>query len=154
MEFIYILIPISLIIMMVYIMYKEKDIIKFNNLKLPNKPCLKGKYIKGLDYKSGNMYLTLDNDVIKMAIENKEGIFFEDIKNVKEIKVNIKPFNYIKETTSSYEPNYSKTNDRSTGNFSYRNKVIVLKSYELNIITNDKNIELIVFKDPNKFFGR
>ena len=32
MEFIYILIPISLIIMMVYIMYKEKDIIKFNNL--------------------------------------------------------------------------------------------------------------------------
>lgn len=154
MEFIYIFIPISLIIMMVYIMYKEKDIIKFNNLKLPNKPCLKGKYIKGLDYKSGNMYLTLDNDVIKMAIENKEGIFYEDIKNVKEIKVNIKPFNYIKETASSYEPNYSKTNDRSTGKFSYRNKVIVLKSYELNIITNDKNIELIVFKDPNKFFGR
>ena len=100
------------------------------------------------------MYLTLDNDVIKMAIENKEGIFYEDIKNVKEIKVNIKPFNYIKETASSYEPNYSKTNDRSTGNFSYRNKVIVLKSYELNIITNDKNIELMVFKDPNKFFGR
>ena len=33
-EFIYIFIPIFFIIIMIYVMYKEKDIIKFNNLKL------------------------------------------------------------------------------------------------------------------------
>ena len=75
MEFIFLILPIVLIIMIVYLMYKEKDIIKFKNLKLPNTPYLKGKYITGLDYKSGNMYLTLDKDNIKIAIENKDGIF-------------------------------------------------------------------------------
>lgn len=154
MEFIFSIIPIVLIIMIIYLMYKEKDIIKFKNLKLPNTSYLKGKYITGLEYKSGNMYLTLEKGIIKIAIENKDGIFYEDIPNVKDIKVNIKPFNYVKEVTTDYEPNYAKTNGRSTGNFSYKNKVIVLKSYELSIITNDKVIELIVFKDPNKFFGR
>ena len=154
MEFIFLILPIVLIIMIIYLMYKEKDIIKFKNLKLPNTPYLKGKYITGLDYKSGNMYLTLDKDNIKIAIENKDGIFSEDITNVKEIKVNIKPFNYVKEVATDYEPNHTKTNGRSTGDFSYKNKVIVLKSYELSIITKSKVIELIVFKDPNKFFGR
>ena len=154
MEFIFLILPIVLIIMIVYLMYKEKDIIKFKNLELPNTPYLKGKYITGLDYKSGNMYLTLDKDNIKIAIENKDGIFYEEITNVKEIKVNIKPFNYVKEVAADYEPNHTKTNGRNTGDFSYKNKVIVLKSYELSIITNNKVIELIVFKDPNKFFGR
>lgn len=154
MEFIYILIPISLTLMMIYIMYKEKDIIKFNNLKLPKKEYLKGKYISGLDYKSGNMYLTFDNDILGIGIENKDGIFYDKINDIKEIKINIKPYNYVKEVATSYEPNYNKTNGRSTGDFSHRNKVTVLKSYELNIITKDKNINLIVFKDPNNFFRR
>ena len=47
-----------------------------------------------------------------------------------------------------------KTVCTARGDFSYKKKVIVLKSYELSIITNNKVIELIVFKDPNKFFGR
>ena len=55
---------------------------------------------------------------------------------------------------SDYEPNLSKTNGRRTGSVEHRNKVTVLKSYELNIITKDKNINLIVFKDPNIFFRR
>ena len=139
-EFIYIFIPIFLIIIMIYIMYKEKDIIKFNNLKLPKTKYLKGKYISGLNYKSG--------------IENNDGIFYDKIYDIKEIKINIKPYNYIKMVQSDYEPNLSKTNGRSTGSVEHRNKVTVLKSYELNIITKDKNINLIVFKDPNIFFRR
>ena len=79
----------------------------------------------------------------------------KQIKNdIKEIKINIKPYNYIKMVQSDYEPNLSKTNGRSTGSVEHRNKVTVLKSYELNIITKDKNINLIVFKDPNIFFRR
>ena len=138
-EFIYIFIPIFLIIIMIYIMYKEKDIIKFNNLKLPKTKYLKGKYISGLNYKSGNMYLTFDKDILSIGIENNDGIFYD---------------NYIKMVQSDYEPNLSKTNGRSTGSVEHRNKVTVLKSYELNIITKDKNINLIVFKDPNIFFRR
>lgn len=153
-EFIYIFIPIFLIIMMIYIMYKEKDIIKFNNLKLPKTKYLKGKYISGLNYKSGNMYLTFDKDILGIGIENNDGIFYDKINDIKEIKINIKPYNYVKEVATSYEPDYSKTNGRSTGDFSHRNKVTVLKSYELNIITKDKNVNLIVFKDPNIFFRR
>ena len=180
-EFIYIFIPIFLIIIMIYIMYKEKDIIKFNNLKLPKTEYLKGKYISGLNYKSGNheiliygfgsdgmvsvskdiikiigsnMYLTFDKDILSIGIENNDGIFYDKINDIKEIKINIKPYNYIKMVQSDYEPNLSKTNGRSTGSVEHRNKVTVLKSYELNIITKDKNINLIVFKDPNIFFRR
>ena len=140
-EFIYIFIPIFLIIIMIYIMYKEKDIIKFNNLKLPKTEYLKGKYISGLDYKSGNMYLTFDKDILSIGIENNDGIFYDKINDIKEFQ-------------SDYEPNLSKTNGRSTGSIEHRNKVTVLKSYELNIITKNKNINLIVFKDPNIFFRR
>ena len=153
-EFIYIFIPIFLIIIMIYIMYKEKDIIKFNNLKLPKTEYLKGKYISCLNYKSGNMYLTFDKDILSIGIENNDGIFYDKINDIKEIKINIKPYNYIKMVQSDYEPNLSKTNGRSTGSVEHRNKVTVLKSYELNIITKDKNINLIVFKDPNIFFRR
>lgn len=153
-EFIYIFVPIFLIIIMIYIMYKEKDIIKFNNLKLPKTEYLKGKYISGLNYKSGNMYLTFDKDILNIGIENNDGIFYDKINDIKEIKINIKPYNYIKMVQSDYEPNLSKTNGRSTGSVEHRNKVTVLKSYELNIITKDKNINLIVFKDPNIFFRR
>lgn len=153
-EFIYIFVPIFLIIIMIYIMYKEKDIIKFNNLKLPKTEYLKGKYISGLNYKNGNMYLTFDKDILSIGIENNDGIFYDKINDIKEIKINIKPYNYIKMVQSDYEPNLSKTNGRSTGSVEHRNKVTVLKSYELNIITKDKNINLIVFKDPNIFFRR
>ena len=153
-EFIYIFIPIFLIIIMIYIMYKEKDIIKFNNLKLPKTKYLKEKYISGLNDKSGNMYLTFDKDILSIGIENNDGIFYDKINDIKEIKINIKPYNYIKMVQSDYEPNLSKTNGRSTGSVEHRNKVTVLKSYELNIITKDKNINLIVFKDPNIFFRR
>ena len=82
-EFIYIFIPIFLIIIMIYIMYKEKDIIKFNNLKLPKTEYLKGKYISGLNYKSGNMYLTFDKDILSIGIENNDGIFYDKINDIK-----------------------------------------------------------------------
>ena len=81
-------------------------------------------------------------------------IKLDKIYDIKEIKINIKPYNYIKMVQSDYEPNLSKTNGRRTGSVEHRNKVTVLKSYELNIITKDKNINLIVFKDPNIFFRR
>ena len=112
-------------------MYKEKDIIKFNNLKLPKTKYLKGKYISGLNYKSGNMYLTFDKDILSIGIENNDGIFYDKINDIKEIKINIKPYNYIKMVQSDYEPNLSKTNGRITGSVEHRNKVTVLKSYEL-----------------------
>lgn len=121
-KLIYIFFPIFFITLMIYIMYKEKDIIKFNKLKLPKTKYLKGIYIMGLDYKSGNMCLFFDNDILGIGIENKDGIFYDKINDIKEIKINIKPYNYIKEVATSYEPNYNKTNGRSTGDFSYRNK--------------------------------
>ena len=100
------------------------------------------------------MYLTFDKDILSIGIENNDGIFYDKINDIKEIKINIKPYNYIKMVQSDYEPNLSKTNGRGTGSVEHRNKVTVLKSYELNIITKDKNINLIVFKDPNIFFRR
>ena len=85
-EFIYIFIPIFFIIIMIYVMYKEKDIIKFNNLKLPKTEYLKGKYISGLNYKSGNMYLTFDKDILSIGIENNDGIFYDKINDINGIE--------------------------------------------------------------------
>ena len=154
--FLNITVPLSLGIFMIYILYKEKDIIKFKTLKLPKKPYLKGKYIKGLKYKSGNMFITCGDNDIEINIENKDGVFSETIKNIKEIKIDIKPYNYVKETIDGYETDYTKSAavGRMTGDFTKRNKVTVLKSYEVSIITNDNTIELITFKDPKEFFRR
>lgn len=151
-----IFVPLSLGIFMIYILYKEKDIIKFKNLKLPKEPYLKGKYIKGLKYKSGNMFITCSENDININIENKDGVFSETIKNIKEIKIDIKPYNYVKETIDGYETDYVKSAavGRMTGDFTKKNKVTVLKSYEISIITEDETIELITFKDPKDFFRR
>ena len=91
-------------------MYKEKDIIKFNNLKLPKTKYLKGKYISGLNYKSGNMYLTFDKDILSIGIENNDGIFYDKIYDIKEIKINIKQYNYIKELYLSKNINLGRKN--------------------------------------------
>ena len=74
------------------------------------------------------MYLTFDKDILSIGIENNDGIFYDKINDIKEIKINIKPYNYIKMVQSDYEPNLSKTNGRRTGSVEHRNKVTVLKS--------------------------
>lgn len=149
----YTIMPILFICLIIFLLYKNKDIIKFNKLKLPKVPYLKGVYLSGLNYKSGNMYITKDKDAINIAIENKDGIFYDEITNVSEIKVTVKPYNYVKEVPTDYEVDYAKSENigRVTGDCSYKNKIKVIKSYELNIITNDRTINLVVFKDPNKF---
>lgn len=81
-KIIYILVPITLVVLLIYIFFKEKDIIKFNKLTLPKIPYLKGLYVSGLDYKSGNMYITCDDDKINIVVENKDGIFYDTIKDI------------------------------------------------------------------------
>lgn len=154
--FINIFVPISLGIFMIYILYKEKDIIKFKTLKLPKEPYLKGKYVRGLKYKSGNMFITCGDNDINISIENKDGVFNQTIKNIKEIKIDIKPYNYVKETVDGYETDYVKSAavGRMTGDFTKKNKITVLKSFEITIITDNETIELITFKDPKYFFRR
>ncbi len=154
--FLNITIPLFLGIFMIYILYKEKDIIKFKNLKLPKTPYLKGKYVRGLKYKSGNMFITCGDDDIKISIENSDGIFNETIKGIKKVKIEVKPYNYVRESVDGYETDYVKSSGsgRMTGDFTKKNRITVLKSYELSIITNNGTIELITFKDPKDFFRR
>lgn len=153
---IYILVPITIVVLLIYIFFKEKGIIKFNKLTLPNTPYLKGLYVSGLDYKSGNMYITCDDDKIKIAIENKDGIFYDTIKDIKEIKINCKPYNYVKNVVNDYEIDYVKSSGvgKMTGDVYSNNKIKILKSYEINIYANNKIINLITFKDPKPFFRR
>lgn len=155
-KIIYILVPITLVVLLIYIFFKEKDIIKFNKLTLPKIPYLKGLYVSGLDYKSGNMYITCDDDKINIVVENKDGIFYDTIKDIKEIKINCKPYNYVKSVVSDYETDYIKSSGvgKMTGDVYSNNKIKILKSYEINIYTNDKIINLITFKNPKLFFRR
>ena len=69
----YIIMPILFICLIIFLLYKDKDIIKFNKLKLPKVPYLKGIYVSGLNYKSGNMYITKENDTLDIAKEESDG---------------------------------------------------------------------------------
>lgn len=146
MKYIELIIPISLIILIIYLLYKSNDVIKYNLIKVPkNKKYLKGIYLKGLNIKTpNNLLFTIDSNTINLLIEDNNKVHNYKIKfnEIKKIDFEIEPYHYIK-NNNGYETRKIET----------IKKVKVIKSYYVKItLKNNITYEFICFKNPNKFF--
>ena len=146
MKYIELIIPISLIILIIYLLYKSNDVIKYNLIKIPkNKKYLKGIYLKGLNIKApNNLLFTIDSNTINLLIEDNNKVHNYKIKfnEIKKIDYEIEPYHYIK-NNEEYEIRKNET----------IKKVKVIKSYYVKmILKNNITYEFICFKKPNKFF--
>lgn len=145
MKYIELIVPISLIILMIYLLYKSNDVIKYNLIKVPkNKKYLKGIFLKGLNVKApNNLLFTIDGNTINLAIEDNNKVRNYKIKfdEIKKMDFVIKPYHYIK------------NNEKNEIRNETIKKVKVIKSYYVKLILkNDITYEFICFKQPNKFF--
>lgn len=145
MKYIELIIPISLIILMIYLLYKGNDVIKYNLIKVSkNKKYLKGIFLKGLNVKApNNLLFTIDGNTINLAIEDNNKVRNYKIKfdEIKKMDFVIKPYHYIK------------NNEKNEIRNETIKKVKVIKSYYVKLILkNDITYEFICFKQPNKFF--
>ena len=146
MKYIELIIPISLIILIIYLLYKSNDVIKYNLIKVPkNKKYLKGIYLKGLNIKTtNNLLFTIESNTINLLIEDNNKVHNYKIKfnEIKKIDFEIEPYHYIK-NNNGYETRKIET----------IKKVKVIKSYYVKItLKNNITYEFICFKNPNKFF--
>lgn len=146
MKYIELIIPISLIILIIYLLYKSNDVIKYNVIKVPkNKKYLKGIYLKGLNIKApNNLLFIIDSNTINLLIEDNNKVHNYKIKfnEIKKIDYEIEPYHYIK-NNNGYE----------TRKIESIKKVKVIKSYYVKmILKNNITYEFICFKKPNKFF--
>ena len=146
MKYIELIIPISLIILIIYLLYKSNDVIKYNLIKIPkNKKYLKGIYLKGLNIKApNNLLFIIDSNTINLLIEDNNKVHNYKIKfnEIKKIDFEIEPYHYIK-NNNGYETRKIET----------IKKVKVIKSYYVKmILKNNITYEFICFKNPNKFF--
>ena len=100
MKYIELIIPISLIILIIYLLYKSNDVIKYNLIKIPkNKKYLKGIYLKGLNIKApNNLLFIIDSNTINLLIEDNNKVHNYKIKfnEIKKIDYEIEPYHYIK----------------------------------------------------------
>ena len=146
MKYIELIIPISLIILIIYLLYKSNDVIKYNVIKVPkNKKYLKGIYLKGLNIKApNNLLFIIDSNTINLLIEDNNKVHNYKIKfnEIKKIDFEIEPYHYIKNN-----------NGYKTRKIETIKKVKVIKSYYVKItLKNNITYEFICFKNPNKFF--
>ena len=146
MKYIELIIPISLIILIIYLLYKSNDVIKYNLIKIPkNKKYLKGIYLKGLNIKApNNLLFIIDSNTINLLIEDNNKVHNYKIKfnEIKKIDFEIEPYHYIK-NNNGYETRKIET----------IKKVKVIKSYYVKItLKNNITYEFICFKKPNMFF--
>ena len=150
------IIPVLIILIVIYLLYKSNDVIKYNVIKVPkNKKYLKGIYLKGIDVKVPSYLLfTIDNNIINLAIEEKTRVINQKIKfsEIKKIDFEIEPYHFTKDKLVDDSVTDASGSLRHE-NYDTIKKIKVIKSYHVILsLKNGVSHEFICFKDPNKFF--
>lgn len=157
MEILDLIIPVIIILIIIFLLYKSNDVIKYNVIKVPkNKKYLKGIYLKGIDVKvPSNLLFTVDNNTINLDIEEKtRKVVNQKIKfsEIQKIDFEIEPYHFIKDKLiDDFVTDASKSLTHE--NYDTIKKIKVIKSYHVILsIKNGVSHEFICFKDPNNFF--
>lgn len=150
------IIPVLIILIVIYLLYKSNDVIKYNVIKVPkNKKYLKGIYLKGIDVKVPSYLLfTIDNNIINLAIEEKTRVINQKIKfnEIKKIDFEIEPYHFTKDKLVDDFVTDASGSLRHE-NYDTIKKIKVIKSYHVILcLKNGVSHEFICFKDPKNFF--
>ncbi|MGN1378878.1 MAG: hypothetical protein ACI4XR_00535 [Bacilli bacterium] len=150
------IIPVIIILIIIFLLYKSNDVIKYNVIKVPkNKKYLKGIYLKGIDVKvPSNLLFTVDNNIINLAIEEKTRVLNQKIKfsEIQKIDFEIEPYHFIKDKLIDDFVTDASDSLRHE-NYDTIKRIKVIKSYHVILsLKNGVSHEFICFKDPNNFF--